>query len=93
MAEIIYVIDAETQTRIQKLETELIEIKALLQKPSEVKPSLTDWIPEPEAIRILRKGKTSLYYLRKSGHLVYSDGKPIFYSLKSIQSFLDNNKK
>jgi hypothetical protein len=59
--------------------------------------ALGDWIPEPEAMKLLHKKKTALYLLRMTGKIIVTENtRPIFYSYKSIVSYLDsmssNNK-
>ncbi|MDQ3192822.1 MAG: hypothetical protein M3Q58_14600 [Bacteroidota bacterium] len=85
-------LDPATLALIQQLNADISEIKILLQKPPEPQSVLSDWVPEEVAMRLLQKGKTSLYYLRKSMQLISTDSRPVFYSFKSIENYLNNLK-
>lgn len=65
-------------------------------KNTQINPKLGDWISEEEAMKLLKKKKTSLYYLRISEKLNFTKvGKTIFYSYSSILNLLtesQNNK-
>lgn len=90
------IVDIATAERLKKIEAacaEIPEIKELLLRRQEDAAPLGDWITEPRAIEISQKKKTTLYKLRMAGELVYSDTRPLFYSLASIKSYLDNHKK
>jgi hypothetical protein len=87
-----YQIDEETKLRLKALESHILEIKELLTKPPELRPALSDWVPEEVAMQLLRKKKTALYYLRKSGNLVATGSRPVFYSMKSIEYYLNSLK-
>ena len=61
-------------------------------------PSITtDWISSTEAMAIMRCGEKTLYRLRKSGQIRSNatgiKGKPILYSLKSINNYISNKGK
>lgn len=75
----------------EKIFKELEEIKRLLsaKQNSEL---IGDWITEERAMQLLRIGKTSIWKLRKKDLLVCTSTRPIFYSLSSIQAYLDDNK-
>ena len=90
------IIDIDTAERLKKLEqacSEIPEIHKLLLNRQEENNPLGDWITEKKAIELSQKKKTTLYKLRMAGEIVYSDTRPLFYSLSSIKAYLESHKK
>ncbi|MDQ3048770.1 MAG: hypothetical protein M3R27_14565 [Bacteroidota bacterium] len=90
------IVDLDTAERLKRIEAncaDISEIKKLLLGKQENSAPLGDWITEQRAIELSQKKKTTLYKLRMAGELVYSGTRPIFYSLASIKSYLENHKK
>ena len=78
---------------LKKIFNEIASLKELVLQQQEPKTSpLGDWVHQKEAMRLLGKKYTSLYKLRKDGSLISTTTRPIFYSLKSLQGYLNKNK-
>lgn len=78
---------------LKKLFDEIAELKQIVLQRQEPKASkLVDWISQKEAQDLLGKKYTSLFKLRKDGSLIATTTRPIFYSLESIQNYLNSNK-
>lgn len=78
---------------LKKLFDEIAELKQIVLQRQEPKDSkLGDWISQKEAQDLLGKKHTSLFKLRKDGSLISTKTRPIFYSLESIQRYLNSNK-
>lgn len=78
---------------LKKIFDEIAELKQIVLQRQEPKDSkLGDWISQKEAQELLGKKYTSLFKLRKDGSLISTKTRPIFYSLESIQRYLNNNK-
>lgn len=79
------------ETALRNIQSELAEIKTiLLEKKGSSTPALKDWITQKEAMVLLGKKYTSLYKLRRDGQIIATSTRPIFYSLTSINKYLDS---
>jgi hypothetical protein len=77
---------------LEKIQLMLNEINEKLKSPSSISDkNLTDWITEEEAMELLKCKTTSLYNLRRSNKIIATKTRPVFYSLKSIQSYFVSN--
>lgn len=83
------------EEKISILIQEQAECKNLIQKliAQPASPTLGDWTPEAQAMKLLLLGKTSLWKLREAGEIVATGTRPIFYSLKSIINYLEKKSK
>lgn len=77
------------------LQTELSDIKKLIEQLMEERNKLDDWITEKEAIRISGLCRSTLLTLRKQGDLTSStlSGKQNFYRLSDFNKLLDTNEQ
>lgn len=74
---------------LESIKNDILEIKNSLQNNTPIHPNkLPDWIKEKEVMELLGIKATSLYQLRKSGKLLASKTRPIFYSLNSVNEYL-----
>lgn len=77
------------------LQTELSDIKKLIEQLMEERNKLDDWITEKEAIRISGLCRSTLLTLRKQGDLTSStlSGKQNFYRLSDFNKLLETNEQ
>lgn len=77
------------------LQTELSDIKKLIEQLMEERNKLEDWITEKEAIRISGLCRSTLLTLRKQGDLTSStlSGKQNFYRLSDFNKLLEINEQ
>lgn len=77
------------------LQTELSDIKKLIEQLMEERNKLDDWITEKEAIRISGLCRSTLLTLRKQGDLTSStlSGKQNFYRLSDFNKLLEINEQ
>ncbi len=77
------------------LQTELSDIKKLIEQFMEERNKLDDWITEKEAIRISGLCRSTLLTLRKQGDLTSStlSGKQNFYRLSDFNKLLETNEQ
>jgi hypothetical protein len=77
------------------LQTQLSDIKKLIEQLMEERNKLDDWITEKEAIRISGLCRSTLLTLRKQGDLTSStlSGKQNFYRLSDFNKLLETNEQ
>ena len=77
------------------LQTELSDIKKLIEQLMEERNKLDDWITEKEAIRISGLCRSTLLTLRKQGDLTSStlSGKQNFYRISDFNKLLETNEQ
>lgn len=90
---IVDTITAENLKLIAEACSQIPKLQEILNLRQEQNAPLGDWIPEDRAMELLRKGKTSLWKLRKAGLIIASNTKPLFYSIESLKSYLLNKSK
>ncbi len=78
-------------------ETHYLEIvqklNALIKMQGNGDGQLGDWISEKEAKRLLGKGTTTLWEMRRKGYITYSKiNGTVYYSKKSILDLLKKNQ-
>lgn len=82
------------QSKLEEFTSELKEVKEILNEINQKPQRLTGWLTQAEAMELLDLKETSLWSLRKTRKIEYSKiGAKTFYSLTSIERYLEKNKK
>lgn len=79
---------------LQTLKKQLKEVKALLTELTDrPHPILGKWISEDDLKKLLKRGTTWFWEMRKKGKLEYTKlGCETYYSVESLQHLLEENK-
>ncbi len=85
----------EKEITMEKLRSELADIKKLVEHLLDEKNGIDDWITEKHAIKISGLCRGTLFKLRKEGKVSSStlSGKQNFYRLSDLKKLLDINEQ
>jgi hypothetical protein len=85
----------ENELTVERLLSELIDLKKLVTILIDEKTKIEDWITEKQAIRITGLSRGTLFKLRKEGAITSStlSGKQNFYRISDFKNLLNKNEQ